>query len=138
MTSSLKKARALQIAGIAAVLLALLDDSYLHLPGPLFALLVVAGIACFAISYWMRRHSTPAPAVLTMAQKHRAFVIFLALGLLGCAVAEFLLPSPTPHLSPVTRVLIGASTVALIVGILIWRIYLPGRGGSTQRSLTKR
>jgi hypothetical protein len=55
MTPSLKKARALQIAGITALFLALLDDSYLHFSPGLFALLMVTAIAFFIISYRIRR-----------------------------------------------------------------------------------
>ena len=123
MTSPPTKARALQIAGLVAMLLALLDDSYLHMPFALFVSVAIIGIICLIVSYRLRRATQSRPASVTLRQKHQRFALFLAAALLGCILVAFLPASGTFHLSPTTRILTGLGTIAFIVGILVWRIY---------------
>ena len=78
MTSPHKKALVLQIAGLVAMLLALLDDSYLHMPFPLFVSVITTGIVCLFASYRLRRPTQSRPTSITLRQKHQRFAILVA------------------------------------------------------------
>jgi phosphate starvation-inducible membrane PsiE len=117
------KALALQIAGLIAMLLALLDDSYLHMPFLLFVAVAVTGIVCLILSYRLRRATHCRPASIILRQKHQRFALFVAAALLGCILVSFLPASGTSHLSPTARVLSSLGAMAFVIAILAWKIY---------------
>ena len=123
MTPPRTKALVLQIVGLTAMLLALLDDSYLHMPFPLFVAVAIIGVVCLILSYKLRRATQPRSAPVTSRQKHQRFALFLAAALLGCILVAFLPGSGTPHLSPTTRVLTGLGVITFVTAILVWKIY---------------
>ena len=127
MTSRHTKAIALQVTGLVAMLLALLDDSYLHMPFPVFVAVVISGIVCLLVSYRLRRATQSRPQSITLRQKHQRFAILVAAALFGCILVSFLPASGTSHLSPKIRMLSSVGAMAFAIAILAWKIYFSRR-----------
>ena len=123
MTSPHKKALVLQIAGLVAMLLALLDDSYMHMPFPLFVSVITTGIVCLFASYRLRRPTQSRPTSITLRQKHQRFAILVAAALLGCILVAFLPGGVTSHLSLTTWVVSTLGAFTFTIAILAWKIY---------------
>jgi uncharacterized membrane protein len=117
------KALALQIAGLLAMFLALLDDSYLHMPFLLFATVAITGIVCLIVSYRLRRATQSRPTSITLCQKHQRFAILVAAALLGCILVAFLPGGVTSHLSLTTWVVSTLGAFTFSIAILAWKIY---------------
>ena len=123
MIPSRTKALGFQIAGLIAMLVALLDDSYLHLPFPLFVAVAVTGIVCLILSYRLRRAAQSRPTSITLRQKHQRFALLVAAALLGCILVAFLPGGVTSHLSLTTWVVSTLGALTFAIAILAWKIY---------------